>query len=100
MFFIIIIIIIIIIISLSFSHQRKMRVFHRSLSDSKSPKVSKTLLRILVDLNNVVVWMVSTGPPTFKSSSPFNNLLGTVPNAPITIVIIVTCIFHVFFQIP
>ena len=46
-------------------------VFHWSLSDSKSPQVSRTLLSILAVLNNVVVWMVSTYPPTSKSSSPF-----------------------------
>ena len=68
-------------------------VCHRSLSDSKSPQVSRTLLSILAVLNNAVVWMVSTRPPTSKSSSPFSNTLVTVPNAPITIGIIV--ILHV-----
>ena len=48
-------------------------VFHWSLSNSKSPHVSRTLLSILAVLNNAVVWMVSTRPPTSKSSSPFNN---------------------------
>ena len=42
--------------------------------------------------------MVSTCPPTSKSSSPFSNPLVTVPNAPITIGIIVTCMFHSFFN--
>ena len=73
-------------------------VFHWSLSDSKSPQVSRTLLSILVVLNNAVVWMVSTCPPTSKSSSPFSNPLVIVPNAPITIGIIVTCMFHSFFN--
>ena len=73
-------------------------VFHWSLSDSKSPQVSTTLLSILAVLNNAVVWMVSTCPPTSKSSSPFSNPLLTVPNAPITIGIIFTCMFHSFFQ--
>ena len=73
-------------------------VFHWSLSDSKSPQVSWTLLSILAVLNNAVVWMVSTRPPTSKSSSPFSNPLVTVPNAPITIGIIVTCMFHRFFN--
>ena len=72
-------------------------VFHWSLSDSKSPQVSRTLLSIL---NNAVVWMVSTRPPSSKPSSPFSNPLVTVPNAPITIGIIVTCMFHSFFQFP
>ena len=75
-------------------------VFHRSLSDSKSPQVSRTLLCILAVLNNAVVWMVSTRRPTSTSSRPFRNHLVTVPNAPITIGIIFTCMFHSFFQFP
>ena len=42
-------------------------------------------LSILAVLNIAVVWMVSTRPPTFKSSSPFINLLVTLPKAPISI---------------
>ena len=42
--------------------------------------------------------MVSTRPPTSKSSRPFNNPLITVPKAPITIGIIVTFMIHSFFQ--
>ena len=68
-----------------------------SLSDSESPQVYRTFLSILVVLNNVVVLMVSTRPPTSKSSSPFRNPLVTVPNAPIKIGIIVTFMFHIFF---
>ena len=75
-------------------------VFHWGLSDRKSPQVSRTFLSILAVLNNAVCWMVSTRLPTSKSSSPFSNLLVTVPNAPITISIIVTCMFHSFFQFP
>ena len=70
------------------------------LSNSKSPQVSRTLLSILAVLNNAVVWMVSTRPPTSKSSSPFSNPLVTVPNALITVGIIVTCMFHSIFQFP
>ena len=73
-------------------------VFHWSLSDSKSPQVSRTLLSILAVLNNIVVWMVSTHPPTSKSPSPFSNPLVTIPKAPITIGIIVTFMFHSFFN--
>ena len=73
-------------------------VFRRSLSDSKSPQVSRILLNILAILNDVVVWMVSTRPPTIKSSSPFRNPLVIIPNAPITVGIIVTCMFHSFFN--
>ena len=73
-------------------------VFHWSLSDSKSPQVSRTLLSILAVFNNAVVWMVSTRSPTSKSSRPFNNPLVTVPKAPITICLlfskVVTGSFH------
>ena len=41
--------------------------------------------------------MVSTCPQTSKSSSPFSNPSVTVPNAPVTIGIIVTCMFDSFF---
>ena len=75
-------------------------VFHWSLSDSRSRHLSRTLLSILAVLNNAVVWMVSTRLPTSKYSSPFSNPLVTVPNAPITIGIIVTCMFHSFFVFP
>ena len=73
-------------------------VFHWRLSDSKSPQVSRTLLSILAVFNNAVVWMVSTRPPTSKSSRPFNNPLVTVPKAPITISITVTFMFRSFFN--
>ena len=72
-------------------------VFHWSLSDSKSPQVFRTLLSILTVLSKAVVWMVSTRPPTSKSSCPFNNPLVTVLKAPITIGIIDTFMFHSFF---
>ena len=73
-------------------------VFHWSFSDSKSPQVSRTRLRILVVLSNTVVWIVSTRPPTSKSTRPFNNPFAIVPNAPITIGTIVTFMFHSFFN--
>ena len=72
-------------------------VFHWSLSDSKS-QVSRTRLRILAVLSNAVVWIVSTRPPTSKSSRLFNNPLVIVPNAPITIGTIATFMFHSFFN--
>ena len=53
-----------------------MMVFHWSLSDSMSPQVSRTLLSIL---NNAVVWMVSTRPPTAKSPSFFDPIHPTPP---------------------
>ena len=73
-------------------------VFHWNLRDNKSPQVSRTLLSILAVLNNAVVWMVSTRLPISMSSSPFRNPLVIVPNATITIGIIVTCMFHSFFS--
>ena len=69
-----------------FSHQRKLVVFHRRLSDSKSPLISRTLLSILVNLNNAVVWMVSIHPLISKLSSLCTNPLVTVPSAPITLI--------------
>ena len=73
-------------------------VFHWSMSDSKSPLVSRTRLRILAVLSNTVVWIVSTHPLTSKSSRPFNNPLVIVPNAPITIGTIVTFMINSFFN--
>ena len=73
-------------------------VFHGSLSDSKSPQVSRTLLSILAVLSNAVIWIVSTYSSTSKSSRPFNNPFVIVPKAPITIGIIVTFMFHSFFN--
>ena len=70
---------------------------HWSLKDIKSPRVSRILLNILSDLNNAVVWMVSTHPLISKSTSPFNNLRVNVLRTPVTI-----GHFHVpkFFQFP
>ena len=49
--------------------QYELMVFYWSLSDSKSPQESRTLLSILADLNNVVVWIVSSRPFISKFSS-------------------------------
>ena len=73
-------------------------VSHRNLSDSKSPQVPRTLLSIQAVLSNGVIWIVSTRPPTSKSSRAFNNHLVIVPKAPITIGTIVTFMFHSFFN--
>ena len=67
------------------------------MSDSKSLYASRTLLSIMAVLNNALVWMVSSGHPTSKSSSPFNSPLVAILNASITIGIIVTFMFHSFF---
>ena len=60
-------------------------VSHTSFSDSKSPQLSRTLLSILVDLNNAVVWMFSTRPHSSKSSSLCTNSLLKLPRATIPI---------------
>ena len=71
---------------------------HWSLSDSKSPQVSRTLLSIMAVLSNAVIWIVSTRPPTSKSYWPFNNPLVIMPKTPITIGTIVTFMFFSFFN--
>ena len=75
-------------------------VFHWSLTDNKSFHVSNILLGILSILNNAAVWMISNRPPTSKSASLFNTPLLTVLKALITIGIIVTFLFHRFFNPP
>ena len=82
----------------SFSHQHYLMVFHWSLNDIKSLQDSKTLLSILADVNNSVVWMVTTRPPIFKSSSPLTKPFDIVPSTPITIGITVTFVLHSFFS--
>ena len=86
--------IIIILLLESFSHQRYPMVSHWSLSDNKTPQVS----RILADLNNAVVWIVSTRPFISKFSSLFTKPLMTVSRAPTTIGINLTFMFHSFFH--
>ena len=95
---IIIIIIIIINFPASFLHQRKLMVSYWSLSDSKSLQISRTLLSILADFNNEVVWMVSIHSPIFKFSILFYKALETAPSVPITISITVTVMLHSFFK--
>ena len=63
----------------SFSHQ--LTLTHRCLSYCKSPQVTRTLLSILADLNNSVVWLVSGYPLISRYSSSFINLLEIVPSA-------------------
>ena len=47
-------------------------------SGSEFRQVSRTLLNILIDLNNAVAGMVSTCPLISKFSSPFTKLFGIV----------------------
>ena len=51
-------------------------VFHWSLSNNKSPQVFKTLLSILADLSNAVVWIVSTRPLISESSKSLYQSFG------------------------
>ena len=91
-------IIIIILLPVSPSDQHQLIVFHWSLSDSKSPQVSRTPISILANLNNIVVWMVPICPPISNSSSPLSKPWGSVWSVPITIGITVTFMFHSFFM--
>ena len=81
----------------SFSHQRYLIAFHWSLSDSKSPQVSRTLFSILADLINVVVKWVSTLPVISKSSSPCTNLFMILPSMPIIVSMSVIFMFCSLF---
>ena len=73
--------------------------FHRDLSDSKSPQVSRILPNVQPDLTNAVVWEVSARPLISKSPSLCTNPLVTVPSAPVTIGITVTCMFLIIIVI-
>ena len=59
--------------------------FHWSLSENKSPQISRTLLSILTDRNNAVVCIVSAFPIIFKSFSPFIIPFRIIPSAWISI---------------
>ena len=65
--------------------------------ESEGHQVSRTLLRILVDLNHAVVWMISARPPISNSSSPLTKPLGIILSAPIKTRISITFMFHSFF---
>ena len=52
----------------------------------------------MADLNDSIVWMVSTRPFISKPSSPYTNPLMTVPGVPITTGITVTFMFYIFFN--
>ena len=74
------------------------------MCDSKSPSVSRILLRrsqqcynFNNDLKNAIISMVSTRLLIFKSSCLFNNPVLTVPSAVITIIIPVPFLLHSLF---
>ena len=54
-------------------------VFYLSLSEKKSPRVSRTLLAILTDLNYAEVWKVSLLPLISNFCSLFSEPLRSVP---------------------
>ena len=69
-----------------------------NISDNKSSQVSRTLLSILADLSNTVVWIISIRPLFSKSSSPCTNPLVAIQRAPTTIGITVSFMNHSFFN--
>ena len=81
----------------SFSHECYPMVFHWSLSNSKSPQISRNLFCIPVDLNSAVVLTVSTRPIISQSPSPCTNTLLTVWSETITIALTVSFIQYNFF---
>ena len=72
--------------------------FYWSLSYSKFPQVSRTLLSILTDLNYAVVWIVSTYPLIYKLSDSFTKPLGIVSSVAIIISITIIFMFPSFFS--
>ena len=75
-------------------------IFSWKLSDNEFPQVFITLLSILADLNNAVVWMISARPliQLFLTPPPATKPLGIVPSAPTTIDVTVKFMFHSFFR--
>ena len=71
--------------------------FNWRLRDSKFPRVFRTLLSILANLNNAVDRLVSTCPLISKSSSFLINYLGIVRSAIITVGITSSLCSIVFF---
>ena len=67
-------------------------VFHLSLSDSKSPPISRILISILAGLNSAIFWMFATRVLISNSARLFNNPLVTLPTTSITLGITITMI--------
>ena len=82
-----------------------MQVFAPSLALSlesewqQVPQVSRTLLSVLADRNNIVVLIVSARYLIFNSSSPFTEPLEIIPTAPIAVGITVTLMLNNFIII-
>ena len=71
-------------------------IFHRNLSDIKSPQVSGTLRSILADFNNSLVWIVPACPSISNFDSPFSKPSETIPSTPITFVVTFVLMFQSF----
>ena len=72
-------------------------IFHRSLSHSNYPPVSRTLLSSQADFHNALVWKVSIHPLISNSCRQFPNFLWAIPCAITTRDVTVTLTFHNFF---
>ena len=83
---------------LQFFHTSFNVVFNLSLSDSMSPQVLRTLMSILVNLNNSAVCMIFILLLIYNFSSLFYKPLRTDKSPPATIGITITIIFHSFFS--
>ena len=79
----------------SFSHH--LVVFTRMWMTAGSFQVFRTLLNILTNFENGLVWIVSILPP-ISSSSFLSELLSIVPSAPTTTGIIVILVFLQLFS--
>ena len=69
-----------------------MMIFHWSLSDSKSPQVSKSRPIIQDDLCDAVVWRISALRPIKNTFIPLTKSLVAVPRAPI-----ITVTFYYYY---
>ena len=83
----------------SSSHHPQLDVFHWGLRDSKSLLVTRTLLSLLVDFKNSVIWTGSILPPFFFHSSLFSKPLRTISSPLTSIGITITLTFHIFFSL-
>ena len=72
-------------------------VFRWSLSDGKSPRISRIVLGILADLNNSIVCIVPARPLISSSSRSLTHPLRIVPCIQITIGISTTFMFHGYY---
>ena len=98
----IIIIVVFVVVIISFhvncSHHSQLVGVQWSVSESKCPQLSSTLLRIVADVNNFVVRIVSIFSLISNSFSPLSKHLATVPSAPSLIGITVTLMFYSFLS--